>query len=174
MEVLILAYSERIEMQAVGIVHTKASQDEIRDHKEGLISQVEIFPQFVEALDGLEGFSHLFIVAYLNQLRPEQIGPLKVRPRRLQRRGLKLQELPLVGVFALDSPTRPNPIGLSVVSLLRIEGRVLTVSDLDLFDETPVLDVKPYQSSYRTERFHIPEWQERLRRKAGYRSTTHD
>ena len=155
-------------MQAVGIVHTNASQDEIRKHQKGLLSKVEIFPQFEEALEGLEGFSHIIVIAYLNQLRPEQTGRLKVQPRGLLRHGLKLEELPLVGVFALDSPSRPNPIGLSVVPLLHLEGRTLTVSDMDFFDGTPVLDVKPYQSSYRTEGYRVPDWHERLLKKAGY------
>ena len=54
--------------------------------------------------------------------------------------------LPLVGVFSLDSPTRPNPIGLSLVRLLRIEqGRNLVVTGLDYFDGTPIVDIKPYE-----------------------------
>ena len=149
-------------------MYTNASKDEIREHRKGFLSRVEIFPQFEEGLEGLEGFSHVIIVAYLNQLRPEQIGRLKVQPRGLLRHGLKLEELPLMGVFALDSPTRPNPIGLSVVPLLALEGRVLTVSDLDLFDGTPVLDVKPYQSSYRTESYRVPDWHESLLKKVGH------
>ncbi len=163
-----LSSDPRIEMQAVGVVHTNASKEEIRERRKGRPSQVEIFPQFQEALEGVEGFSHVVVIAHLNQLRPEQNGQLKVQPRGLLRQGLKLEELPLVGVFALDSPTRPNPIALSVVPLLGLEGRFLTVSDLDLFDGTPVLDVKPYQSSYRVESFRVPDWHERLLKKAGY------
>ncbi len=155
-------------MRAVGVVHANGSNDEIREHKKGLLSRVEIFPQFEEALEGLDGFSHVIIIAHLNQLRPDQTGRLKVQPRGLLRHGLKLEEIPLVGVFALDSPSRPNPIGLSVVPLLRLERRTLTVSDLDFFDGTPVLDVKPYQSSYRAESYRVPDWHERLLRKAGY------
>lgn len=155
-------------MRAVGVVHTNASNDEIREHKKGLLSKVEIFPQFGEALEGLEGFSHVIVIAYLNQLRPEQTGRLKVQPRGLLRHGLKIEELPTVGVFALDSPSRPNPIGLSVVPLLHLEGNTLTVTDLDFFDGTPVVDVKPYQASYRSEEYRVPEWHERLLKKAGY------
>jgi len=158
---------QRVKMQPIGIVRTNASQDEVKVKKKGILSKVEIFPQFEEALDGIDGFSHVFIIGYLNQLRPEQIGRLKVRPRGLLRYGLKLDDLPLVGVFALDSPSRPNPIGLSLVPLLNREGRVLTVSNLDYFDGTPVLDIKPYQSTYRTEGYKIPGWHERLLRKAG-------
>jgi tRNA-Thr(GGU) m(6)t(6)A37 methyltransferase TsaA len=156
-----------VRTRPIGIVHTEASQDEIRERREGILSQIEIFPQFEKALDGLEGFSHIFVIGYLNQLRPEQIGRLKVQPRGLLKYGLKLEELPLVGVFALDSPTRPNPIGLSLVPLMRRERRTLHVSDLDYFDETPVLDIKPYQSSYKTEDYRVPDWHERLRKKAG-------
>lgn len=155
-------------LRAVGLVHTAATPDEIRERKRGLHSEIEIYPQYEEALDGLEGFSHIFVLAYLDQLKPEQVGHLKVRPRGLLKHGLKLEELPLVGVFALDSPTRPNPIGLSLVSLMRKDGRKLVVSDLDYFDGTPVLDIKPYQRSYRVESYRVPEWHERLLRKAGY------
>jgi len=154
-------------LSSVGVVHTRASQEEIRAKKKGLLSQIEIFQEFEEALDGLEGFSHIFVIAYLNQLRAEQVGQLKVRPRGLIAHGLKLDELPLVGVFALDSPSRPNPIGLSLVPLIKREGRVLTVSDLDYFDGTPVLDVKPYQDIYRTDNYRLPDWHERLLKKAG-------
>ena len=70
--------------------------------------------------------------------------------------------------MALDSPTRPNPIGLSLVHLLRMEGRTLHVAGLDLFDGTPVLDIKPYQPQYRAEDYGLPEWYIQLREKAGH------
>jgi tRNA (adenine37-N6)-methyltransferase len=95
------------------------------------------------------------------------VGPLKVRPRRLLRRGFTLEELPLVGVFAIDSPTRPNPIGLSLVTLLKIEGNRLRVRGLDLFDGTPILDIKPYRADYRAEQYELPEWYRSIRERAG-------
>ena len=159
---------KEVVLRAIGLVHTAATPVEIRERRKGMHSEIEIYSQYEEALDGLEGFSHIFVLAYLDQLRSEQVGQLKVRPRGLLRHGLKLEELPLVGVFALDSPTRPNPIGISVVPLVRISGRRLVVSDLDYFDGTPVLDIKPYQESYRVESYKAPEWHERLFRKAGY------
>jgi tRNA (Thr-GGU) A37 N-methylase len=106
-------------------------------------------------------------LSFLNRLRPEQIGPLKVRPRRLLRKGFKLEELSLVGVFAIDSPTRPNPIGLSLVKLLRREGGALMVLGLDCFDGTPVLDIKPYRDDYRVEKYELAEWYRGIRHKAG-------
>jgi tRNA-Thr(GGU) m(6)t(6)A37 methyltransferase TsaA len=123
---------------------------------------VEIFPEFQEALDGLDGFSHIFVLSYLHKLRPEQIGPLKVRPRRFLRAGLKPEEVPLVGVFSIESPTRPNPIGLSLVKLVRREGRMLHVEGLDVFNGTPVLDIKPYTETYRVEQYELAEWNRQL------------
>ena len=152
----------------IGIVHRKASDDEVRNEASGLESEVEIYPKYRDALDGLEGFSHIFVLGYFHKLRPEQIGPLKVKPKRLTRYGLKPEDLPLIGDFALDSPTRPNPIGLSLVRLLRIEdGRRLIVLDLDYFDGTPVLDIKPYQPGYRSENYTLPKWNVELTRKMG-------
>ena len=156
-----------IVLRPVGVVHTTVTPDQIRNRVTGLESTVEVYPEFEAALEGLEGFSHIFVLGFFHRLRPEQVGPLSVKPRGLLRYGLKLEELPTVGVFALDSPTRPNPIGLSLVSLIKKEGNKLTVSGLDYFDGTPVLDIKPYQSSYRVEDYKLPEWLTILLEKAG-------
>lgn len=158
---------EQITLRPVGVVRTNDSDDDVRERREDAESTIEVFPAFQEALEGLDGFSHIFVLTFLNKLRPEQIGPLKVRPRRLLRKGFTLEELPLVGVFAIDSPTRPNPVGLSLVRLLRIDGNRLIVRGLDCFDGTPVLDIKPYRGDYRTERYELPEWYQRIREKAG-------
>ncbi len=146
----------------VGIVRTKATDDEVKEMKGQMEATVEIFPEFQEALDGLDGFSHIFVLSYLHKLRPEQIGPLKVRPRRFLRAGLKPEEVPLVGVFSIESPTRPNPIGLSLVRLVRREGGVLHVEGLDVFNGTPVLDIKPYTETYRADPYELAEWNRQL------------
>ena len=94
-----------------------------------------------EALRGIEGFSHLWLIWEFSQARREGWSPT-VRPPRLggnQR----------VGVFATRSPFRPNPIGLSCVGLVGVEldtaqGPLLHVSGADLVDGTPILDIKPY------------------------------
>jgi tRNA (Thr-GGU) A37 N-methylase len=65
-------------------------------------------------------------------------------------------------VFALDSPTRPNPFGLTLVRLLGRNGRRLRVLGLDLFDGTPILDIKGYRSDYRPAEFSVPDWYARL------------
>jgi tRNA-Thr(GGU) m(6)t(6)A37 methyltransferase TsaA len=159
---------ESIVLKPIGVVHREASDDEVRQETHGLDSVIEVYPEYQDALDGLEGYSHLFVLGYFHKLRPEQGGLLKVRPKRMTRYGLRVEELPLVGDFALDSPTRPNPIGLSLVRLLQIEeGRKLLVRDLDYFDGTPVLDIKPYQAGYRAEEYRLPRWATELALKAG-------
>ncbi len=158
---------DEITLKPVGVIRTSAADEAVRQALEGLEATVEIFSEFHEALDGLEGYSHIFVLSYLHKLRPDQTGPLKVKPRGLLKRGFKLEELPLVGVFSIDSPTRPNPIGLSLVRLLRMEGTQLYVAGADLFDGTPVLDIKPYRSDRSAQNFTMPEWYTRLFEKIG-------
>jgi tRNA-Thr(GGU) m(6)t(6)A37 methyltransferase TsaA len=96
---------------------------------------VEILPQFAAGLTDIEGFSHLFVLWVFDRSEGfELVGtpPIDDRPH---------------GVFATRSPRRPNPIGLTVVELLRREGSSLHVRGLDMLDGTPVLDLKPYLSS---------------------------
>ena len=107
-------------------------------------------------------------LSYFHKLRPDQIGPLKVKPKRATRRGFRLEELPTLGVFALDSPTRPNPIGLTLVRLIKRQGRKLFVAGIDLFDGTPVIDIKPYQPDYQVNNYTMPEWYLKLMDKNGH------
>lgn len=93
---------------------------------------VEIFAPFVEGLKDLDGFSHLLLLCHLYEVRSTS---LTVTPF--------LDSVP-GGIFATRPPTRLNPIGLSVVKLIRIEGPILHVEDLDVLDGTPLLDLKPY------------------------------
>jgi len=114
---------------------------------------IEVFPEFAPGLDGLEGFSHIIV---LFQFHRAGAAKLKVRPPG---------EAEPRGVFASRSPHRPNPLGLSVLKLLRRRGRTLEVSGLDLIDETPVLDIKPY--TRRDRKSHIRTgWIEMRRRPA--------
>ena len=156
-----------IVLRPIGLVRTSSSKDDVRLRSKESESTIEVYPEFREALEGLQGFSHIFVLSYFNQLRPEQIGPLKVRPRRLLLRGFKIEELPLVGVFAIDSPSRPNPIGLSLVKLVAMEDGKLKVRGLDCFDGTPVLDIKPYRADYRAENYELADWYRALRLRAG-------
>jgi tRNA (adenine37-N6)-methyltransferase len=156
-----------IKFRSIGVVHTKGSDAEVRE-KGDLEGELEIYREFEEGLQGSDGYSHLFVLVYFDRLRPEQIGPLQVKPRGLVRRGFKLEELPLIGVFALDSPTRPNPIGLTLVRLIKREGNRLFVQGLDFFDGTPILDIKGYRPQYRTDNYVMPDWFRTLADDKGY------
>ncbi len=156
-----------ISFRPVGVVRVKTTEDQVREQEGEIEGELEIFPEFEPALEGLDGYSHLFLIFYFHKLRPEQIGPLQVKPKRLVQRGFKLEELPLLGIFALDSPSRPNPIGLTLVRLLRREGRRLFVKGLDAFDGTPILDLKGYRPDYRTDDYFIPDWHRRLMNEKG-------
>ena len=162
-----LERSMEVRLRPVGTVRTSCSDDEIKARSHDSDSVIEIFPEFQKALDGLEGFSNIFVIAFLHRLRPDQVGPLKVRPRRLLSKGFRLEEIPEVGVFAIDSPTRPNPIALSLVKLLQIDGRRIRVHGLDLFDGTPILDIKPYRGDYRAENYSVAGWYQKLLDKVG-------
>jgi tRNA (adenine37-N6)-methyltransferase len=158
----------KIVLKPIGVVHTKLSDEQIKEEHREIEAVVEVFPEFAKALGGLDGYSHLFILSYLHKLRPEQVGPLKVKPKRATKMGFKLEELPTLGVFALDSPTRPNPIGLTLVRLLKRSGRNLFVTGIDLFDGTPVIDVKAYNPDYEAKNYSMPKWYLKIMNKNGH------
>jgi tRNA-Thr(GGU) m(6)t(6)A37 methyltransferase TsaA len=157
-----------IVFKPIGQIKARFADSDIRAEAKDLEGELEVFPEFEPALEGIDGYSHLFVLAYFNRLRPDQIGPLQVKPRRLVNRGFKLDELPLLGVFALDSPTRPNPIGLTLVRFLERRGRFLKVTGLDFFDGTPILDIKGYRPSYRVDDFSLPDWHKKLQDAHGH------
>lgn len=151
----------------VGVIRTDASRDEVRESLEGVDGYIELFEGYEDALRGLEGFSHIIVLTHLHEVTEEQRSTLLVRPRRLLKLGLRLEELPEVGVFATDSPHRPNPIGLHVLRVKSVEGRRIYVSNLDSFDGTPVLDIKPYTTSRIVENPSFPDWYRELLSRVG-------
>lgn len=153
-----------ITLRPVGIVRTNFSDEEVKKSEKGVQGVIEIYEEYEEALEGIDGFSHIILITYLHKVTDEQKKVLKVKHKRLVRHGFKLEELPEVGVFCTDSPHRPTPIGLTIVRLVKREGRLLYVENLDLFDGTPVLDIKPYtpDRSVNQEELRFPEWFTRL------------
>lgn len=92
----------------------------------------EVFPEFADGLKDLEGFSHVILLYHLHKaLRVDlTVTPFLGSSKR--------------GIFATRAPTRPNPIGLSIVHLLRVDGNRLELGNIDILDGTPLLDIKPY------------------------------
>jgi len=105
---------------------------------DGENGKIRVFSEFCAGLKRIESFSHIIIVYWAHQRdNPEERKVLLVYPRRHA-------EHVQTGVFACRSPSRPNPIGLCVVELLKVEGCNLTVKGLDAFEKTPIIDIKPY------------------------------
>ncbi|WP_048078511.1 tRNA (N6-threonylcarbamoyladenosine(37)-N6)-methyltransferase TrmO [Desulfurococcus mucosus] len=156
-----------IVLKPIGYVRTSLRDEEIRSvfDRSSVRGYIEVLPEYSQGLRGLEGFSHVIIIAYLHKVPYEARSTLLVKPRRLVKLGLKPEELPEVGVFATDSPHRPNPIALTIVELEKIEEDRLYVRGLDLYDGTPVLDIKPYDKGRSIVGFRIPEWLRRLEEK---------
>jgi tRNA-Thr(GGU) m(6)t(6)A37 methyltransferase TsaA len=126
----------KIEYQPIGFVHSpyeSASGTPIQPSRaRGIEGTVEIEEEYAEGLSDLDGFSHIILICHLHKASPFK---LKVVP---------YLDTELRGLFATRAPSRPNPIGLSVVRLLQIDGRCLRIEGVDLVDGTPVLDIKPY------------------------------
>jgi tRNA-Thr(GGU) m(6)t(6)A37 methyltransferase TsaA len=93
---------------------------------------VEIFPEYAEGLKDIEGFSHIILLYHFHLSK----GPALIAKPYMDNE--------THGVFAMRGPSRPNPIGISVVCLVKVEGNVLHIQDVDIVDGTPLLDIKPY------------------------------
>jgi len=130
--------------------------------------RIVIYLRFSDGLMDLKGFSHIMAVAWLHRIPEEARTTLKVRLKRLIKLRLSIEEVPEVGVFCSDSPNRPNPIALTILRLKRVDGNVLHVSGLDLYNGTPILDLRAYTPSYSIEGYVLPDWYtellEKLRR----------
>lgn len=98
---------------------------------------IEIFPEFAEGLSDVAGFSHLILLYHCNQAKPYRLMVAPFLDNGQER-----------GVFATRSPSRPNPIGLSVVRLTDVVDNRLNIRDLDILDRTPLLDLKPYVPAF--------------------------
>jgi tRNA-Thr(GGU) m(6)t(6)A37 methyltransferase TsaA len=120
---------------------------------EGGRAKIRVFPKFCDGLKGIEDFSHLIVLYWLNLCdNEEERQTLLVFPRR---RAVNV----LTGVFACRSPAHPNPIGLCVVELLKREGCDLTIRGLDALEKSPVVDIKPYIPKVDSvQNARVPEW----------------
>jgi len=133
-------------LKPIGIIHTPYKKDgeaPYQAYESEEVGEIEIFKEYEEGLKDIEGFSHLIILYMFHKSVKRSVKEkyflnsfgLLVKPY--------LDDTPR-GLFATRSPNRPNPIGLSVVELLKREGNVLKVKGVDMLDGTPLLDIKPY------------------------------
>jgi tRNA (adenine37-N6)-methyltransferase len=126
-------------MHPIGIIHSPFKEKDLtpiqpsRSHEVG---EVEVFPEFAEGLQDIEGFSHIILLYLFHRSGTYE---LKVKPFLDDR---------LHGLFATRYPSRPNPIGLSIVRLISRNGRRLKIQGVDVLDGTPLLDIKPYVAEF--------------------------
>ena len=160
-----------LELKPIGVVRVGVDDEAVRNSWKGVRGELEIFPEYEEGLDGIDGFSHLILLTYLDRIGDEGRRVLKVKFRRLRRFGIPYEDMREVGVFCTDSPVRPNPIALTIVRLLGRRGRFLSVDGLDVFDGTPILDIKAYTHRRMVKEISVPKWfeeiEERVREKMG-------
>lgn len=129
-----------VTFRPIGVIrseHTSADATPIQPvYARDCRGQADILSEFADGLADIEGFSHLYLIYHLDRADPPQ---LRVKPY--------LQDVEH-GIFATRAPCRPNPIGLSLVRLVRREGNVLHLAGVDVLDGTPLLDLKPYAPRY--------------------------
>jgi tRNA-Thr(GGU) m(6)t(6)A37 methyltransferase TsaA len=144
-----------ITLEVIGYVESEVREQ--TDENWGKVeSRVVLRPEYRAGLQGIERFSHALIVTFLHEACFDASRHLIRRPRGLD-------TMPEIGIFAQRAKDRPNPLGITVVSIVGIEDGVLVVRGLDAIDRTPVLDVKPYYPVYDcVMNASVPEWVDRL------------
>ena len=125
-----------LKFEPIGIIYTPFKTKEGMPIQsggaKGIKGQIKLMDEFIPGLTDLEGFSHIILIYYFHKSV-----------------GYDLQTIPFLddqkhGVFATRAPKRPNPIGISVVRLINIDKNIINVENVDMLDETPLLDIKPY------------------------------
>jgi len=124
-----------VDFRSIGTIHTEYKRKEgvpIQGSFSDAKGWVEVLPEYADGLKDLDGFSHIFLIYHFHESSGHSnlVKPFLDDEKR--------------GVFATRAPRRPNPIGLSLVRLDRIEGSRLFISGVDIIDGTPLLDIKPY------------------------------
>jgi tRNA-Thr(GGU) m(6)t(6)A37 methyltransferase TsaA len=125
----------QFKLRPIGYIHSKLNtrEEALNSKTAENVGTLEILPEFEDGLSDLDGFSHIFVVFWLHKA---EFKTLKVIPIYFPDKER--------GIFSTRHPDRPNPIGITVVELLERKGNVLKVRGVDMFEGTPILDIKPY------------------------------
>jgi len=143
-----------VTLSSIGVIrtpHTEQAKTPIQPvFAKGIQGRVELDPQFADGLDDIEEFTYVYLLYVFDRAS-----------------GMSLHVVPYLedeerGVFATRAPRRPNPIGVSLVRVVRRDGAVLHVSDVDMLDGTPLLDIKPYSRRFDEREDAECGWQDRL------------
>jgi len=131
---------EQIIINPIGIIHTPHKDVKNMPIQpiaaEGIYGTIELLSEFVDGLKDIEGFSHLTLIYQFHKID-----------------GYKLRAIPFMdteehGIFASKAPKRPNAIGISTVKLIKVEGNILHIEQVDMLDGTPLIDIKPFYPRY--------------------------
>lgn len=143
----------KIEYNPIGIVYTPFKDISAIPNQpskaKGIEGSIFLFPEFQKGLSDLNGFSHIILLCHFHMISEYNLVVIpsgETKPR---------------GLFSTRSPNRPNPIGLSIVRLNKIQDNQLMISDLDILDGTPVLDIKPYFRETQFEEYIKTGWMEK-------------
>jgi tRNA-Thr(GGU) m(6)t(6)A37 methyltransferase TsaA len=149
-----------IKFRPIGVVHSPfKTKEDIQPEKyaypkgfDHIQGELEIFEEFKDGLKDVEGFSHLIVLFTFHRSE-----------------GYKLQTKPLLdntlrGIFAIRSPNRPNPIGLTIVKNLGVKGNRVSAAGIDMLEGTPILDIKPYTPRDQKENIQLGWLKDKIKR----------
>jgi len=146
---------DQINYKPIGIIHSSHKESEKTPiqpvYAQGIKGKIEVYPQYIEGLKDLEGFSHIYLIYHFH--KSDKVK-LTVKPF--------LEDVER-GLFSTRAPFRPNAIGLSIVKLLKIEDNFIEVENIDILDGTPLLDIKPYTSKFDSFEVLKSGWQDNVR-----------
>lgn len=127
---------DMVEYKPIGVIHSPFKEPKGTPIQpagaRGIGGSVEVFPEYVEGIKDVEGFSHIILIYHFHLSRG---ASLRVKP---------YMDSEARGIFATRAQGRPNPIGISIVRLIGIDDNILHIQDVDIIDGTPLLDIKPY------------------------------
>ncbi len=153
-----MSENNRIEYKPIGIIRTPFEKPEGTPIQPsggaGEEGTIEVFEEYADGLEDIGGFSHLIVLYHFHLAKP--YSP-KVKPFLENRER---------GLFATRAPARPNPIGLSVVRLVRVEKNMLRVNEVDIVDGTPLLDIKPFVPDFDMRETVRCGWLEKVKQNA--------
>jgi len=144
---------DEIKYKPIGVIHSPFKEPKGTPIQPagatGTCGTVEIYPEYAKGLKDIDGFSHLILIYHFHLSRR---ATLEAKP---------FMDDEKHGIFAIRGPSRPNPIGLSVVRLIKAEGRFLHIQDVDTVNGTPLLDIKPYVPEFDTREVKKIGWLEK-------------
>jgi tRNA-Thr(GGU) m(6)t(6)A37 methyltransferase TsaA len=143
---------KEINIRPIGVVKNGVKEPRFGSFAD-IVSEITVDEKFTDALNGIEDYSHVIIVYWMD----------KVKDYVITHRPQGNPDVPVVGVFACRCPQRPNPIAITTVRLMWRKGNKIKVKGLDILDGTPIIDIKPYWPIYdHVKDWKIPDWVDKL------------